>query len=116
MSEITGLILVIGQTQEVGTNGFQKRLLVVETQEQYKQKIPMDFVQDKVSLLDNFVVGDTVRVGINLRGNEYNGKYYLNAQGWRIEKASGESSNSAPSAPPFEAAPPTQEEEDDLPF
>ena len=110
MSEITGLILVIGQTQEVGTNGFKKRLLVVETQEQYKQKIPMDFVQDKVSLLDNFVVGDTVKVGINLRGNEYNGKYYLNAQGWRIEKALGES------PAPFEAAPPTQEVEDDLPF
>tara|TARA_R110000772_G_scaffold137966_1_gene246917 strand:- start:157 stop:492 length:336 start_codon:yes stop_codon:yes gene_type:complete len=96
--EVNGLILVIGQTQEVGTNGFQKRLLVVETQEQYKQKIPMDFVQDKVSLLDNFSVGESVKVGINLRGNEYNGKYYLNAQGWRIEKV-GETQ-----AAPFEPA------------
>ena len=109
--EVNGLILVIGQTQEVGTNGFQKRLLVVETQEQYKQKIPMDFVQDKVSLLDNFSVGQEVKVGINLRGNEYNGKYYLNAQGWRIEKV-GET-QAAPFDPAGELV---QGVDDDLPF
>ena len=96
--EIQGQILVIGNTEEVGTKGFKKRLLVVETQEQYKQKIPLDFVQDKTSLLDNFAVGDTVKVGINLRGNEYNGKYYLNANGWKIDKLEGEQ------APPFEGA------------
>jgi hypothetical protein len=109
--EIQGSIKVVGQTEEVGSKGFKKRLLVVTTQEQYPQQIPMDFVQDKVSLLDNFSVGDTVKVGINLRGNEYNGKYYLNAQGWRIEKV-GESQ-----AAPFEPAGElVQGVDDDLPF
>ena len=37
-------------------------------------------------LLDAFNEGDAVSVGINLRGSEYNGKYYLNAQGWKINK------------------------------
>tara|TARA_R110000782_G_scaffold9407_1_gene30307 strand:- start:412 stop:753 length:342 start_codon:yes stop_codon:yes gene_type:complete len=112
--EITGTIKVIGQTQEVGSNGFKKRPLVVTTSEQYPQDIPLDFVQDKVSLLDAFSVGESVKVGINLRGNEHNGKYYLNAQGWKIEKV-GESQ--APQAAPFEPAGElVQGVDDDLPF
>ena len=111
MSEITGTIKVVGQTEEVGSKGFKKRLLVVTTSEQYPQQIPMDFVQDKVSLLDSFSVGQEVKVGINLRGNEYNGKYYLNAQGWRIEKL-GES-QAAPFEPSGELV---QDADDDLPF
>ena len=83
--EIQGLVHLIGETQEVGSNGFTKRLLVVETQETYKQTIPIDFVKDKTNLLDNYTIGQSVKVSINLRGNEYNGKYYLNGQGWRIE-------------------------------
>ena len=48
--------------------------------------LPIDFVKDKTFLLDAFNEGDAVSVGINLRGSEYNGKYYLNAQGWKINK------------------------------
>ena len=84
--KITGLVHKIGQTEEIGNNGFTKRQLVVETQEQYKQTIPIDFIKDKTSLLDELVVGQRVEVSINVRGNEYNGKYYVNLQGWKIEK------------------------------
>ena len=84
--EITGTVKVIGATEEVGTKGFTKRLLVVTTNEQYPQDLPIDFVKDKTFLLDAFDEGDAVSVGINLRGSEYNGKYYLNAQGWKINK------------------------------
>lgn len=84
--KITGLVHRIGETEEIGNNGFTKRQLVVETQEQYKQTIPIDFVKDKTSLLDGLVVGQRVEVSINVRGNEYNGKYYVNLQGWKIEK------------------------------
>jgi len=83
--ELTGKVHVIGTTQEVGSNGFTKRLIVIETQEQYPQKLPIDFVQDKTNLLDKFQEGQEVKISINLRGNEHNGKYYVNLQGWRIE-------------------------------
>jgi len=86
MSEVIGKIIHIGQTEEVGTNNFKKRLVVVETSEQYSQKIPIDFVQDKTSILDNYQIGNEVKVSINIRGNEYNGKYYCSLNGWRIEK------------------------------
>jgi len=86
---IKGNIHLIGTTEEVGSNGFTKRLVVIETQEQYKQTIPIYFVKDKISILDNYEVGDTVDVSVNVRGNEYNGKYYVNLQGWKIEKTAG---------------------------
>lgn len=87
MSEVIGKIIKIGETEIVGSAGtFQKRQLVVETEEQYKQKIPIDFVQDKTSVLNNFSINDNVKVSVNIRGNEYNDKYYVSLNGWRIEK------------------------------
>lgn len=84
--EVKGKIKVIGTTEAVGSNGFTKRQVVVETADQYPQQIAIDFVKDKCSVLDAYKVGDEVEVGINLRGNEYNGKYYVNVQGWKINK------------------------------
>lgn len=84
--ELTGKVIIKGATETVGNSGFEKRLLVIETEEQYKQKVPIDFVQGKVNLLDNIKLGDEVKVSINIRGNEYNDKYYVSLNGWKIEK------------------------------
>lgn len=85
--ELTGKIKVLGETQVVGSAGtFKKRTLVVSTDEQYVQHIPIDFVQDKCDILDKYKIGDSVKVFINIRGNEYNDKYYCSLNGWRIEK------------------------------
>lgn len=87
MSEITGKIIVLNDAELVGSAGtFKKRLVVIETEEQYSQKIGIDFVQDKTSILDKYKVGDSVKVSTNIRGQEYNGKYYVSLQGWKIEK------------------------------
>ena len=83
--EVSGKVVVIGQTESVGQNGFTKRLVVVETNEQYPQKLPIDFVKDKTTLLDNISVGQDVKVYINLRGSENNGRWYSQIQGWKIE-------------------------------
>ena len=118
--EITGKIIVIGQTETVGSAGtFKKRQLVVATEEQYSQQVAIDFVQDKTSLLDNFSLGDSVAVGINIRGNEYQGRYFVSLNGWKINKqnTSQSSHDPMPAAPAF--APATNLNEDDgdgLPF
>ena len=56
-----------------------------------------------------------MEVSFNVRGNEYNGKYYVNLQAWRLNKSSSESaaSEQAPSEPDFE---PVGDDDDDLPF
>ena len=81
--EITGKIKQVGDVEHVSEK-FQKRLVVIETDEQYPQVLAIEFVQDKVDLPDGYGAGDLVTVGINLRGREWNGKFFTNLQGWRI--------------------------------
>ena len=82
---IKGTIKLINETQTFDS-GFTKREFVVTTKEQYPQDISIEVVKDKTTLLDSFKVGDAVDVAINIRGNEYNGRYYVNIQGWKIDK------------------------------
>jgi len=88
--EVLGKIKVLNPIVEVGAT-FKKQELVVATEEQYPQFISINFVQDKCDLLNNYKVGDNVKVSINLRGREWvnpqgETKYFNDIQGWRIEK------------------------------
>ena len=88
---ISGIIKLINETKEYGSNGFKKRELVVTTQEQYPQNILVEFIQDRCEILDSFNVGEFVKIDINLRGREWvnkdgETKYFNSIQGWRIEK------------------------------
>lgn len=118
MSEVIGKVILIGNEEVVGSAGtFKKRQLVVETDEQYPQKIGIDFIQDKCSILDKYAVGDNVKVGINIRGNEYNSKYYVSLNGWKIEKISDYIEVSKVPSQAFEPAENVIEQEhNDLPF
>lgn len=83
---LSGAIVHIGDTQEVGKKGFRKREVVVETQDKYPQKIKMEAIGDMIETLDGFSEGQEVLAYFNLRGNEYDGKFYTNLQVWRIEE------------------------------
>ena len=116
--EVQGKVKMIGETQSFGSNGFRKREIVVTTEEQYPQHIMVEFVQDKVDLLNNFQVGQPVKISINLRGREWVDpqgvtKYFNSIQGWRIEAGTA---NEIPA--PFEPAPVNNMDDpsDDLPF
>lgn len=114
MCEIKGEIILIKQTETVGSNGFQKREFVVKDDGQYPQEIPMQFVQDKCSLLDKFQVGQDVTVGINIQGRSWQSpqgetKYFVTLNAWKIN-AVGQGQQQ-----PQQSAPPTQNE-DDPPF
>lgn len=118
--EITGKIKVINDTQEVGSNGFKKRELVVTTDEQYPQDILVEFVQDKCGILDKYKVGNNVKVSINIRGREWVdpkgvSKYFNSIQGWRIESL-GESEGVQPPFETISAEELTADGDDLLPF
>lgn len=126
--EVTGRVKMIDQTKEVGSGGFKKRDIVVTTDEQYPQHILVQFVQDKCDLLNNFQVGEQVKIDINLRGREWTNQqgetvYFNTIQGWRIGKLQADAPSNNTSTPPMPAAetfaPATnlnEEEPDDLPF
>ena len=85
--EVQGKIIVLNETESIGTKEFKKRLIVVQTDETYPQTIPVEFTQDKTSLLNNFKIDDFVKIGINIRGSEWQGRYFANINGWKIDKA-----------------------------
>lgn len=121
--DIEGSIKLISDTQTFGS-GFQKREFVVTTKEQYPQDVKFELTKDKIEMINAYNVGDQIKVHFNIRGNEYNGKYFVNLQAWRLEPAAGRPTNSTNAAnDPFEDAgfpeEPTSNgaaESDDLPF
>lgn len=120
--ELQGKVKLVGQEQTFGSNGFRKRELVVTTDEQYPQHILVEFVQDKCDLLNNYQVGQYVKVSINLRGREWinpqgETKYFNSIQGWRIESYSSDANTAPEPTQSFHPATDLKEEDhDDLPF
>ncbi len=78
---------------------------------------------DKVNELNRFQVGDRVKVSFNIRGREYNGRWYNDLRIWKISSADAAPAPQAPApsaeaapAPSFADMPPASGMEDDLPF
>ena len=123
--ELQGTVKKIFEIQSF-PSGFQKREMVILTQEQYPQPISIEFLSEKISLLDHISEGDQVKIGINIRGREWTNpegqvKYFNSITGWRLEKiseTSPEPAQAASAAPQAEASnenPFAEEDEDDLP-
>lgn len=118
--EIAGKIKVLNETQSIGASGFRKREVVITTEEQYPQYILIEFIQDKCDLLDEYTIGQDVKISINLRGREWINpegvpKYFNAIQGWRIEAVNSQKTkvNIVPEVAPVSFI---DEPENDLPF
>ena len=107
---------------------FTAREFVIEVADgQYPQMVKFQLVQDKCSLIDDYREGEQIEVDFDLRGREWNGKYFTNLQAWRIARAgegdsgpsSGGSSSSSTSAPEKASAASctaSDDFDDDIPF
>ncbi len=124
--EVQGKVHHLGEEQQV-TASYNKRELVIKTDEQYPQFILIEFGQGKCNeYLDKLKSNDEVKVSINIRGREWvnpqgETKYFNSISGWRIEKLQSEASPAQlPPVPVTTAFDPasnfTKEEHDDLPF
>ena len=85
MHELTGTVKAIFDEQSFAS-GFNKREFVVtDSADKYPQDIKFEAVKEHVEKVNALTVGDQVKVTFDLRGNEYNGKYYVNLAAWKIE-------------------------------
>ncbi len=124
--EVTGKLIKKYDTEnKSGT--FQAREFVIEVEGQYPQYVKFQLVQDRCSIIDAYNEGDMIKVSFDLRGREWQGKYFTNLNAWRVEKAEGGAlpqSQPAGSTTPqvqtgFPSAadePPGSDTGDDLPF
>jgi single-strand DNA-binding protein len=104
-TELHGTVHNIEETQTF-ESGFQKRTLVINNGEQYRPYIAIDFLKDRIDLLDKYKVGDAVSVSVNIGNDYYKDKLYNNISGWRIQASEG----STPAEPSGKVKPATPHE------
>jgi single-strand DNA-binding protein len=129
--EVEGKLIKKYETENK-TGTFQAREFVIEVNSgNYPQFVKFQLVQDRCTLLDPYEEGEYIKVHFDLRGREWQGKYFTNLNAWRLEKAVAQQ----PAAPPpadnsgfpsaedeplasssSSTAPAAAEGDDDLPF
>lgn len=117
--DITGKIKLIREEQSF-PSGFTKREFVITSEDRYPQDISFELLKEKCSLTEGYNDGDRLKVFFEIRGREYNGKYYNSLVAWKLEKLS-EGSNAgsnaqAPAPPNIEIPADNAQQDDDLPF
>lgn len=72
---------------QVFESGFKKREFVIQIEDgKYPQNIKIEAIKDDVLYLESYNIGDAISVAFNLRGNEYNGKFYVSLQAWKFDR------------------------------
>jgi hypothetical protein len=121
--DITGRLHKVFDTEQK-TESFKAREFVIETQGEYPQFVKFQLTQDRCDLIENYKEGDGLKVHFDLRGREWQGKYFTNLNAWKIE-AEGDMSRPAsdenfsqdvPQASAPESNIDSREDLDDLPF
>jgi hypothetical protein len=117
--EISGKLHVINEAQQV-TERFRKREFVLELSDntRFPQFVIFQLTGDRCGSIDDFEVGNEVRVEFSLRGREWNSprgevKYFNSLDVWNIERTGGAQSQGE--EPPFSQESPA-ETDGEIPF
>lgn len=120
--EVTGKLHTIFETKQI-TERFQKREFVVEMDDnpKYPQLVLFQMTGDRCASLDDFKVGDAVRIDFSLRGREWKSpkgeiKYFNSLDVWTIEAASGAARWPDDEPPPRDEPMDIDQRTDDVPF
>ena len=89
--KIVGKICNI-EDEQIISDKFKKRGFLLESYDNYSgyvDRIYLELIQDKCGLIEegNFLTGDSVVVFANIRCREWNGKYFISLQAYKITKA-----------------------------
>ena len=87
--EVNGTLHHIGETKQISET-FSTRTFTIKTADEYPQFISFELHKDRTDLVEAYNLGDEVNVSFNLRGREWNDKFFNTLQAWRIQKVSQE--------------------------
>lgn len=118
--EIEGKLIKKFDTDQK-SESFKARDFVIEIADgKYPQLIKFQLVQDKCELIDPYEVGHNIKVHFDLRGREWNDKYFTNLNAWRIEGDADHTEVNQVTEdfdnPTFDEDTPQAEDFDDMPF
>ena len=99
--EIQGKIIRdLGETSGTSRagNAWKKHEYVLETHDTYPKQICFNLFGDRA---DQYIcaVGEEVTLSFDLNSREYNGRWYTDVAGWKVEKAAPAAATSAPVTP-----------------
>ena len=81
-------VLEVEQGTSKAGKEWVKRTFVIDTGAKYNPLIAFGlFGEEKVALLEEVTIGDTIEVAFNLSSREFKGKYYTQADAWKLSKA-----------------------------
>lgn len=108
MSELTmkGAIKLINPIKVISDKFSVREFVITTPDAKYPQEVIFQTVNDRMDVIAPYGVGQEVTVSFNVRGREYNGKYYNTLDAYKVQ---GDVATPAPSVQPIE-------EQDDLPF
>ena len=83
-STIKGVIKLIKPINVI-SDKFSVREFVITTQDKYPQHIIFQTVNDRMDIIAPYGEGQEVEVSYNVRGREYNGKYYNTLDAYKVQ-------------------------------
>jgi len=106
---------------------FVKQEVVFEQSGEYSRKVCVAFTGDRVQPASELKPGDKAKISFNVESREWNGRWFTEVRGWKIEKQGAAQQYSAPQQPaagyPVYSAPSSEEtvgsspsEVEDVPF
>jgi len=129
--EMKGTVKRLYDVWKSDTSEFYKREFVITTAEQYPSDVKFSALKEKSDQLNGIAQGDQVSVKFDIKGREYNDRYYVDLNAWRIEKMDAQGATApgegaaepaaagagVPPAPTqFQPSAPAAGDKDDLPF
>jgi hypothetical protein len=106
-STIKGAIKLINPIKVISDKFSVREFVVTTPDAKYPQDILFQTINDKMDVLESLGVGQQVEVSYNVRGREFNGRYYNTLDAWKVEVTGSKPSQA--STQPIEL-------DDDLPF
>ena len=117
--EISGKIERVFPTQEIGSNGFKKRTMLIEPPGQedrkYKNYVALTVTKERCAEFDKFAVGEVVKAKFFINSNVWKDRVFTELMLAKdgLERV-GSKVNVPPATPPAEAT--DADDIDDMPF
>lgn len=94
-NEMRVKVVSVNETEVVGANGFQKRVLEGKIEGEYPEDFAFEFQKDKCALLDDVLEDTYVTVHYNVRGRKVDKNkdglplekpmFFVTLVGWKVE-------------------------------